>query len=146
MIRPVTKKDKDILLEMLDEFYHSSAVLHPIPKVYYQETFEEMLQESPYVEGYIVKHNGEIAGYGIVSKTFSSEVGGLVVWIEELYIRDAYRSHGLGSEFFAYLEKKYGKTAKRLRLEVERSNERAVALYERLGFEELPYQQMIKEY
>lgn len=45
-------------------------------------------QKSPYVAAYIAEHQGAPAGYGLVSLTYSNEAGGLVVWLEELYIRD----------------------------------------------------------
>lgn len=75
-------------------------------------------------------------------KTFSQEAGGLVVWLEEGYIREPYRSMGLMSEFFLYIEQHC--PAARYRLEVEPDNPRAIALYERKGFRFIPYLQMIK--
>jgi ribosomal protein S18 acetylase RimI-like enzyme len=89
--------------------------------------------------------DGEPAGYGLTAKTFSQEAGGYVIWLEELYIREQFRSRGLGSEFFAYVEKKYAGQAARFRLEVEEDNVRAISLYKRLGYEALDYTQMIKE-
>ena len=46
----------------------------------------------------------KIAGYGLIAKTFSQEAGGMVYWLEELYILEEYRSKGLGSEYFRYME------------------------------------------
>ena len=37
-----------------------------------------------------------MAGYALLAKTFSQEAGGLVVWLDEMYVRPAYRSKGLG--------------------------------------------------
>ena len=71
------------------------------------------------------------------------EVGGMVVWIEELYILPGHQGKGLGSAFFAWLEKNV--PAVRYRLEAEPENVRAMSLYKRLGYEVLPYVQMIKE-
>ena len=45
---------------------------------------------------------------------------------------------------FAWVEKEYPQ-AKRFRLEATYTNKRAIALYERLGYEELHYYQMIKD-
>ena len=66
------------------------------------------------------------------------------MWIEELYFKEQARGKGYGSQVFAWIEDTYSQ-AKRFRLEAARSNERAIALYERLGYEELPYYQMIKD-
>ena len=72
---------------------------------------------------------------------FSREAGGMVVWIEEIYVRSAFRGRGVGGAFFAWLHANV--PAIRYRLEVEPSNERAQSLYRRLGFSELPYVQMV---
>ena len=52
-----------------------------------------------------------------------------------------YRSRGLATEFFEWL--KSDDSIMRLRLEVEDYNEGAKRLYERMGFELLPYLQMV---
>ena len=63
------------------------------------------------------------------------------VTIEEIYIDPAYRSRGLATAFFDWLKAQPG--IMRLRLEVEDDNEGAKRLYERMGFELLPYLQMV---
>ena len=51
----------------------------------------------------------------------------------------------LGQRLFAFIEDAYRGKAARLRLEVEEDNVSARRLYERLGYQPLPYLQMIKE-
>lgn len=146
MIRKMTESDRDLYIEMAEEFYHSDAVLHPIPRAHFEKTAEEALKSGTYAEIYLLEYEGEPAGYGLTARTFSQEAGGQVLWIEELYIREAFRSRGLGREFFAYLEEKNKGEIARLRLEVEADNIRAISLYERLGYEVLDYVQMIKDF
>lgn len=144
MIRKFSENDRKLYLEMAGEFYHSDAVLHPVPDSYLEKTAEEALASDAYVQIYLIEYEGEAAGYALTAKTFSQEAGGYVIWIEELYIREQYRSKGLGREFFQYLEENKGEGTARLRLEVEEDNKRAVSLYERLGYRVLDYVQMIK--
>ena len=145
MIRKLTQNDRQLYITMAKEFYHSDAVLHPIPDAYFERTADEALRSDTYAEIYLFEYEGETAGYGLTAKTFSQEAGGYVWWIEEVYIREQFRSRGLGREFFQYLERSKGQEAARLRLEVEAGNTRAVSLYERLGYEVLDYVQMVKD-
>ena len=131
-------------MAMATEFYQSDAVLHPIPTSHIEQTFEEITTSSLYAEGYLFEYEGKVAGYSLLAKTFSQEAGGMVLWIEELYIRPEYRNKGLGSAFFEYLDSKTKDQIVRIRLEVEEENEKAMALYEKMGYRPLDYRQMYK--
>ena len=146
MIRRFEEKDKQIYMEMAHEFYHSDAVLHPVPDEYFEKTTAEALRAEGFAEIYMLEYNGVPAGYVLTAKSFSQEAGGMVVWIEEIYIRSVYRSKGLGREFFAYLEENKGSDVARLRLEVKEDNLRAISLYKKLGYEKLDYMQMTKDF
>ena len=71
--------------------------------------------------------------------------GGKVAWVEEIFINPEYRGQGLGKEFFNFIKKEIEPHCTRIRLEVEEDNIKAKKLYSSLGFEILPYQQMVKE-
>lgn len=144
MIRKMTAADRSLFLDMVDEFYHSSAVLHSIPAAHYERTMRQIEGDSPYVAAYIIEHENAPAGYALLSITYSNEAGGLAVWIEELYIRPDFQGKRLGSEFLAFVEEAYPDAA-RIRLEIEPDNDGARRLYERHGYEALTYSQMVKE-
>ena len=78
MIRRLTENDREIYIEMAREFYHSDAVLHPIPDEYFVRTVEEALRTDAYAEIFLFECDGETAGYGLIAKTFSQEAGGYV--------------------------------------------------------------------
>jgi GNAT superfamily N-acetyltransferase len=103
------------------------------------------MESDTYAKGYIMELGGKPVGYALTAKTFSQEAGGLVVWIEELFVLPQYRDKGLATEFFAYLKQNVEPHVARLRLEVSPENAAAMRLYERMGFEKLPYEQMVKE-
>ena len=144
MIRAIKPADKAVYLEMAKEFYSTDAVISPVAEENFSTTFDEMMKSDRYAVGYIFELDGKTVGYALLAKTFSQEAGGMVIWIEELYIKDGFRSKGLGSEFFRFLESTYG-GIKRFRLEVEKENTGAVRLYEKQGFSFFAYDQMIKE-
>ena len=141
MFRRITENDWEIYRAYVDAFYHTDAVNAPVPTENYHATFDEMLRSDTYVKGYIFEYEGTPCGFALLSKTFSQEAGGYSVTIEEIYIEEAYRGKGLATEFFNWL--KAQPNIMRLRLEVEDYNKGAMRLYERMGFELLPYLQMV---
>ena len=142
MLRKITPNDRETYIALSEEFYSSDAVSHSIPVEVHKNSFDELMRSDEYIECFIFEHEGETAGYALIAKTFSPEAGGVVVWIEELYVREGFRGKGLGKAFFAYMEQNYN--VSRYRLEVEPDNVRAKKLYSALGYKKLPYEQMIK--
>lgn len=146
MIRRIERGDRKRYVELVKAFYSSPAVLESVPEENILATFEEMMRSRDYVQGFfLLADNGQVAGYALVVKSFSQEAGGMVLWVDELYILKEYRSLGLGGKFLDFLQENLAEDVKRIRLEVEEDNSRAMSLYQRLGFEELPYVQMIME-
>ncbi len=137
MIRKIISDDETEYIKMAEDFYNSPAVLSPVPCSHFENTFEELMKSSVYAEAFIFEISSEIAGYGLIAKTYSQEAGGMVVWIEEIYVKEAYRNMGLGSEFIEYV--KTNIPAKRYRLETEPENIKAQELYKRHSFEYLKY-------
>ncbi len=145
MIQKLTKEYKDEYLKLVQEFYSSEAVLHPIPVKYMEDTFDELMKDSPYLDCYLYVKDDVPVGYMLLSHSFSPEAGGKIVWLEELYLKEGYRNLGIGHELLEYLNDVVGKDKARIRLEVEPDNDRAKKLYGSVGYEELPYLQMIKD-
>lgn len=142
-IRRLNASDKELYMELVNEFYHSDAVLHPVKTENHEVMFAELMRSDVYAECYIIEFREKVAGFIMIAKTFSQESGGLVVWIEEIFIREEFRSKGLGSAALEFIEKTV--PASRYRLEIEPDNDRARKLYTRLGYKNLPYEQMVKE-
>lgn len=144
MIRYFNIDDRDFYISLSQDFYNSPACVHTVPVSHFETTFDECMKFGAYMRGVIVECDGKRVGYGLISLMFSAEAGGMTVWLEELYILDEYRSKGLGKEFFEFAYTEFP-NAKRYRLEVTEVNTRAIKLYESLGYEVLPYIQMIKD-
>lgn len=144
-IRKFTEQDRTTYLQLSQAFYHSDAVLHAVPEDNFHRTFDACLNDSPYTRGYIVQQGDQTAGYALVSFTWSNEVGGVTVLLEELFILPEFQGGGLGSQALQFLEEECGASAKRFRLEVTKSNQGAIRLYEKMGYHSLQYKQMIKD-
>ncbi len=145
MIRFMQEEDRTECKKMLQEFYTTGAVSHDIPEQTIQNIIDSAANNSPYVKVIACKDEEKYAGVCTLCFTFSSEMGGLVVQIEDLYIRDGFKGKGFGTAIFQFIRNEYDDTAKRYRLEVVQTNTQAIRLYKRLGFEQLEYQQMVLE-
>lgn len=144
MIRKINSSDKETYIELVEEFYNSEAVMHPIARQNIVNCFDEMIRSDTYAEGFIIELD-KIAGYAIVSQTYSQEAGGFVLWLEEIYIKKEYRGKGLGKEFFTYIDNNKAPNIARIRLEVEADNLLAIKLYQSFGYVCMPYMPMYKE-
>ena len=132
----------EAVAQMMKTFYASPAVLTNGSEEIFQKDIESCVSENPYLEGFVFTKEGSAVGYGMIAKSFSTEYGRPCVWIEDLYLMPEYRGQGVGSRFFAMLEKQYPGCI--LRLEVEEENERAVHVYRKNGFDVMPYMEMKK--
>ena len=141
-IIPMKKEHKEAVLSMMNVFYHSPAVFTDGSEEIYRADIENCISDSPYLEGYVFEENGEVSGYGMLAKSFSTEFGKPCVWIEDIYLKPEYRNKSFGSRFIKFVGEKYPEAI--LRLEVEKENERAVHVYRKNGFTELPYMEMKK--
>lgn len=142
--RDLLPEDKEPFFAMVKQFYSSPAVLHAIGEENIHATFAAAMEKSPYMRALMIESMGNIAGYALLSFTFSNEAGGMVLIVEELYIKPEHRNAGIGKCFFEWIEKAYP-MVKRFRLEVQPENQKAAALYKRIGYESLNYDQMIKD-
>ena len=142
MIRRMQQGDWESYRALATEFYSTDAIITKPDETLFAATFQEMMQRDTYLEGYILEEDNHCAGYAILAKSFSPELGGMMLWVDELYVRPAFRSNGLGSQLFDFVQDRFGHRAKRIRLEVDTDNTKAISLYHNLGFEVLPYQQM----
>jgi GNAT superfamily N-acetyltransferase len=87
----------------------------------------------------LIAHAPHPVGLAVVAFTWTVEHGGLVAWLDELYVVPSLRNRGIGR---ALLMKVIAETERAgcvaLELEVDRDHGRAIHLYEREGFESLP--------
>ena len=144
-IRPLQPADFETVLDMMRLFYASDALLiHPEERVL-RQTLTDSMSGSPYLAGFGFETEGQLAGYGMVATSYSTEAGGLCAWIEDIYIKPEFRGRGIGTGFLAFVRQHYGDRVARIRLEAEPENERAMAVYRKAGFQELGYTQLVVE-
>lgn len=142
VIDKAKEADRGAVISMMKDFYSSDAVMYPVPQENFVKTFDECLKSDVYAELFTAKYDGKTAGYMLTARTFSNEAGGMVTWIEELYVCPDMRGKMIGH---AMLERILKDKSVRFRLEIEEENTGAVRLYKSFGFEMFGYGQMILE-
>lgn len=143
-IRAVCAADTEPLLRLMREFYDSPALLCHAPTEVLRRDIAACLSDSPYIEGFVCERDGEIVGYTMVSKGYSTEYGGMSIMIEDLFVKSDCRGKGYGAALLRFIEERFS-DAVRLRLEVEPNNAGAIRLYEKCGYSELLYTQLHKK-
>jgi GNAT superfamily N-acetyltransferase len=77
-----------------------------------------------------VADDGSVVGHALWFRTFSTFMGRSGIWVEDLYVRPAYRRHGHGGALMADLR---ARTDGRVEWEVLEWNEEAIDFSQRLG-------------
>ncbi len=136
-IRPATPADLDEVTELLAAQLHEHDI--PIERADLEFAADSILRVPD--RGFILLalRDGTAVGVACVSFSWTVERGGMVAWLDELYIVPALREHGIGNELLARVITTAGAEGCRtVELEVETSHARAEHLYRRHGFGDMP--------
>ncbi|MBA5792440.1 MULTISPECIES: GNAT family N-acetyltransferase [unclassified Flavobacterium] len=99
------------------------------------QLFHEFITKPELGSCFMIKYNNEICGYTILIQFFSFEMSGYVLLLDELYVSDTYQGKGIGKEAMTFIKEfAVNNHYKKLVLEVEPHNERAIHLYEKENF------------
>ncbi len=127
----IEEDDFEQLVELFQEF----AEFERLPDKM-TNTVEKMRREKEYFHGFVVKNeNKEILGYVTYFFAYYTWTG-KSLYMDDLYIRPAYRGQGLGTmlikKVIAYAKEQQ---CNKLRWQVSNWNEPAIDLYKSLGAE-----------
>ena len=142
IIRKMREDDRAAVTEMMRTFYASPAVSTNGSEEIFAADIDACVSDSPFATGYVFEGESGILGYAMLAHSFSTEFGRPCVWIEDLYIKEEARGQGIATRFFAFIEREY--VSSLFRLELEEDNARALRVYRKNGYTELPYLEMKK--
>jgi ribosomal protein S18 acetylase RimI-like enzyme len=132
-LRDTNLSDIDQLLDLIHDFYQHFD--YPYTESEKRLTLEELFERTTAGRIYLIDKNEKIVGYVFLSFYFSLEFGGSTAFIDELFVLPRDRGQGIGSKVINLVEQKCMElNLKAIHLESERTNERAIALYSKLGF------------
>jgi ribosomal protein S18 acetylase RimI-like enzyme len=121
------------VLVLIQDFYQHFD--YPYTEAEKRLTLEELFKTPTAGCIYLIQKEQRIVGYVFLSFYFSIEFGGVTAFIDELFVLPRDRGQGTGSRIIHLVEQKCIElNLKAIHLESERTNERAIALYSKLGF------------
>jgi diamine N-acetyltransferase len=132
---PASEADIEVLLRMMRHLYEHDGV--PFDEARSRRGTLELMESPEEGSVWLLTVEGAVAGYCVLTFGFSIEYHGRHGFIDELFVLEGYRGHGLGSlaiEQASAVCRSLGMRV--ILLEVAFENERAHALYARMGFRE----------
>jgi GNAT superfamily N-acetyltransferase len=136
-ITPLPRAEIPDLLEMIRELAGFEHLEHEVQATV--ELLDRALFGPESVAGALLARCGEeLAGYAIYFFTFSSFIGRVGVWLEDLYVRPAYRRQGLGRALLDQVaEIAAQRDCGRFEWAALRWNRNALRFYQNLGARQL---------
>ena len=128
--------DLDRLAPMVARFHAEAGIISDDAHI--RAALEPLLEGSPLGAVWMIGPKMAPVGYVCVSFGWSLELGGLDGMIDELWVREAVRGRGMGTEAIAALQKALGASGVRA-LHLEGIGAQATRLYERAGFQRRPH-------
>ena len=119
---------------LMKDFY--AIDFYPFDEKVTNENFINFISEDKYGDCFKILSEGEIAGYIILIKYFSFEFGGVILFLDELFVKPEFQGKSLGKKALEFV-KNYSieNNFKIVLLEIENHNEKAKRLYENYGFQ-----------
>jgi GNAT superfamily N-acetyltransferase len=94
-IRPATRADAPVIASLVRELADYEKLLDEA-KATPQDFLRELESPNPVIHVLIAEWNGEPAGFALYFFNFSTFVGRPGLYLEDLFVRPAQRSHGIG--------------------------------------------------
>lgn len=132
-LKRAEEADQPLLLELMAEYYRFDRL--PFDAERARAALHRLLQDSALGDAWLVRAGSEPVGYVVLTLGYSLEYQGRDAFVDELYIRAAFRRRGCGRRALALVEaeaRRWGVRA--LHLEVERKNRGAQAFYRKAGY------------
>jgi GNAT superfamily N-acetyltransferase len=130
-----TPADIDALIDLMREYYAFDHLDFEEPPA--REALRQLISDPGLGRAWLIHADGCLSGYVVLTLGFSLEFKGRDAVVDELYLRPQYRGQGIGRRALQHVEevcRSLGVQA--LRLEVERANAGAQAVYRKGGFVE----------
>lgn len=131
--RIATSNDKAAIIALMREFYRVEHLF--FDEQLSRAALAQLLEEPSLGAVFLIEVDDQPAGYGVVTFGFSLEFYGRFSLLDELYLRENYRGQGHGKASLTYVENLCRREGiHTLRLEVAKTNSRALSIYRQAGY------------
>jgi len=132
-MRKARPQDVDLLVGFMAEFYAEGN--YPLNPQRAAQAFEALLADERLGKAWLVQAGLRDVGHVVVTYCHSMEYGGLIAFVDDLFVQQPFRGKGLGT---AALEEVRTSSAKRgiraIFVETGQDNAAAQVVYRRAGF------------
>ena len=132
-IRPATRADAPVIASLVRELADYEKLLDEA-KATPEDFLRELESPNPVIHVLIAEWQGEPAGFALYFFNFSTFVGRPGLYLEDLFVRPAQRSHGIGRALLRALARiAKDRGCGRMEWAVLDWNEPAIGFYKKLG-------------
>lgn len=130
-----TISDTELILPLVKEFYDYDGLNFVEEKA--RMTLIGILNDRSLGMVWLILDGSDVVGYSVLTLGYSLEYQGRDSFIDEIYLKESHRRKGIGTKALEIMLE-YCKEIKvrALHLEVERTNNKAQAFYEKAGFKD----------
>jgi ribosomal protein S18 acetylase RimI-like enzyme len=131
-VRQATAADVPTLVDLMTEFYAESS--YPLDRAWASHAFDGLLQDPSRGMVWVLMVDGAPAGHVVLSVRFAMEFGGLLAYIDDLFVKQVFRRQGVArAGLEALLDDCRRRGCRAVHVEVAPDNVAANALYRRCG-------------
>jgi ribosomal protein S18 acetylase RimI-like enzyme len=133
--KPAAHGEIETLIPMMRELYAHDGL--PFDESIARSSLAGIVSDGALGRVFLILLGNEVAGYAVLTFGYSLEFHGRDAFVDELYLRDEYRGQRIGKRALEYLTEVCAENGvSALRLEVERNNTQAQAVYRKFGFKD----------
>jgi GNAT superfamily N-acetyltransferase len=133
VIRPARPDDCELIAILIGELAEYERLAHEAVATA-DDLRRDLFGERPYAEAVIAEVEGEPAGFALFFHNYSTFQGRPGLYLEDLFVRPAYRGRGLGRALLVHLARlALARGCGRMEWAVLDWNAPAIAFYESLG-------------
>jgi GNAT superfamily N-acetyltransferase len=138
--------DTSEVLAMMRGLYAEDPPAVPVDHRQFSRTLELLLAEPCRGAVIIFEEAAVLRGYAILIPYWSNEYGGTLLFVDEIFVKPAYRCHGIAHRFFEHVAANRPFDAVAVALEVSPANQRAQRLYASIGFSDRRNSTLIRRF